>query len=565
MNPHEEHHEHEAYAFEADKVIFQVRDLADADELKPFRERLVNALEVFLRPAVNSTSQERSKKGQPDLNWRGMVKPPTLDDLRVIDFPALMQVQGSQRFSLIPLRIEGRTEGDREPDDVLRLLSQAYTELGALFSKPGGGGGGEPGKDKFQPIPIGVNKDIGLISISPNWLSGSMPHGKPTGGPGSLPASTPAPTGMQQQFTFTPEGLDSLSDFRQPGSQIFIFDTAQSLAKFPAPIQEIFTADPPLEIKPSPGLEADFAALPPYWEDDQPNNDHYDMSDHGTFIASIIRSITPSTKIYLYEVLNRYGDGSFLTIAHGLAEALNQLGQDNKHKIFNCSFGIVHKLPENKSAPQNLKDLLSTLSRPPFDELIFKAVRDAFAPIISHPHITVVASAGNDAENDTGGRPPAWYPAGFEKVLSVAALPKDQLRDENNKKLKPAKYSNLAHSPGKDKAYSFATIGGERKAYSVGTINGKRQYDDPAPFSPVGGILGVYIGKIPIWNAADQSITEGPDNVTGYAEWSGTSFAAPIISALLARPESERVPENQAVPNKEVTVDDENAILVSQG
>jgi subtilisin family serine protease len=551
MNPNEEHQEH-TYVLEPNTLIFQVRDLADQPQ--DFKVRLLNAFTAFLRPEGSGSPQIESYEESIDRPWRRMVNVPTLDDLRVIEFPPLMQVQGSQRFSLIPLRLE-RDKSDLEPEDVLKVLNDAYIELEGRFTNSGGKGG----RSKFQPITL--NNDIDLISISPNWLGGGLPHTKPTGGPGSLPASTPAPVGMPRRFELRGSAaLDSLSRFRRPGAQMIIFDTARDLKEFPSPVRDIFTADPPMEVYPYPQelISVDFDALPPYWI---PDNEHYDMSDHGTFIASIIRSITPSTKIYLYQVLNAYGMGSFVTVAHGLKEALNRHAQGDTQLVFNCSLGMTHKLPEKNKSKQPLQKLFPKLWEQLIQELIFMALRDAFAQVISHPNITVVAAAGNEAQEgdaENGTRPFAWYPAAFDKVLSVAALPKPYPRDKmRGRKFKPATYSNSAQSedPGKDKAYSFATFGGDRKNGPPGS---------PDRFSPVGGVLGVYIGVIPTENPDESLSQNGPPNPTCFALWSGTSFATPIISALVAAQQNELIYSSTRNLRPYLSTVDENVIRMRQ-
>jgi hypothetical protein len=70
----------------------------------------------------------------------------------------------------------------------------------------------------------------------------------------------------------------------------------------------------------------------------------YDMSDHGIFIASEIREIAPHANLHLVQVLNKYGVGSFKSLAAGF-QIVNQFRQDyeaaNGHKpriIVNCSF-----------------------------------------------------------------------------------------------------------------------------------------------------------------------------------------------------------------------------------
>ena len=99
--------------------------------------------------------------------------------------------------------------------------------------------------------------------------------------------------------------------------------------------------------------------------------------------------------------------------------------------------------------------------------------------------IVVVASAGNDGVSRKS------YPGAFEGVVSVAALGPDG----------PAPFSNWgswvrACAPGVDVASTFYEyeLGRERKRYGL-----------------------------------------DPDDFAGFATWSGTSFAAPIVAGVLAR------------------------------
>jgi subtilisin family serine protease len=113
----------------------------------------------------------------------------------------------------------------------------------------------------------------------------------------------------------------------------------------------------------------------------------------------------------------------------------------------------------------------------------------------------MVAAAGNDAQRNRHrnyhGRPSARYPAAFDTVIGVGALP----RGASGSGIAAASYSNLADRPQKT---GFATLGGED-----GVEN---------------GVLGLYIGPFP----------DGRPNDTKWAWWAGTSFATPIVTGLVA-------------------------------
>lgn len=541
---HEQPHEHEEYQFVADEVVFQIRH--PADDLANVKERIVSALEEFLRRSPNDTQPgEGYEEPLAEGYWRKRLEP---DTERIITFSSPTQNSNSESFSLVPLKLIDHSADDLTPDDALRVLNDAYTELIDQFLAAKGEEGGENGTQRFNPIILDNNDpDVGLKSISANFLAGGAWHPKPTGGPGSLPASRSATSGPQRKFKLKGQGaMDCLSPFRQPGASVAILDTAQKLDGFPPQIKDLFVADPAMEVFLYPEL-AEPNELARYG---QPP-DHWDMNDHGTFIASLIRAITPSTKIYLYQVLNRFGGGSLVTVSRGLVDAVNQRGAEPTPVILNCSLGFQDQLPEREE--------LEMLSAEEVRELIFMSMEDAFRWATEDcPSVTVVASAGNDAKEDeveNGTQPDPWSPAKLDHVLSVAALPKDLGRDPaRGNKFRPASYSNRAHAVGstKDMAYSFATVGGER-------------YKNP-PYRSKGGHLGVYIGVIPRVDPATGYFSQDDSpNSTGWARWSGTSFTAPVITALLAAQDDELEERRPLLPDPQLNFNNEQVISVRQG
>jgi hypothetical protein len=131
--------------------------------------------------------------------------------------------------------------------------------------------------------------------------------------------------------------------------------------------------------------------------------------------------------------------------------------------------------------------------------------------------VVVVAAAGNDAKET---HPSARFPAAYDNVIGVGAMPNDSL-DQSTGKHKAASYSNLCDKPpfSQDaKVSGYVTLGGEAGAEQ--------------------GIRGVYIHDLPSHNGSTPPLTydqiQYVHNDTGWAWWAGTSFAAPIISGLLA-------------------------------
>ncbi|HKY55304.1 MAG TPA: S8/S53 family peptidase [Anaerolineales bacterium] len=551
--------EHERYVFVADEVVFQVLHppVTDLESAAAIRARIIAAIVNFLRPGGIEIGVQL-----PENDWRNRLAPPTANS-RIVTFSSLTQLEGSERFSLIPIKLIRPDPESLTQDDVINLLKDIYTDLGDSFIVPGGGGdddNDERGKDdkdedekekddekrkddddrkdddkdkrdRFRSIPLDDTGEIRLKSISPNWLASDLHHGGATGGPGSLPASKAAPPNNRPGFQL--EGtINSLSNYRRPGAQIAILDTIQP-ATFPADIQAIFSANPGMNTVPY--IYPDLAPLAAYAQ--LPH--HYQMPDHGTFIASIIRAIVPSAQVHLYEVLNSYGVGCFISIAQGVVDAVNQRGSNTPALILSCSFMLDDNL-------QDLDIEMEILKQKNIHNLLRTSMRDVFnwATTTSNLNVVVVAASGNDSSQ--GNRKDARYPASFYEVVSVAALPKNY--PKSNGKYRPSSYSNRAHSrePNKGNAYSIATFGGEMLSGS----------------SPKDGVLGVYIGEIPTQNTNGTFSQTPPANSTNWAEWSGTSFAAPIITSLLAMP---TIPQVTPSSDPYLTTDNEHVIRVQQG
>src|SRR5262249_12483365 len=69
----------------------------------------------------------------------------------------------------------------------------------------------------------------------------------------------------------------------------------------------------------------------------------YTMYDHGLFIASIVRSIAPTTRVTLMEVLNHKGVGTLKSLAEGFNKIIENRSRiinvdDRPPLIINCSF-----------------------------------------------------------------------------------------------------------------------------------------------------------------------------------------------------------------------------------
>ena len=285
------------------------------------------------------------------------------------------------------------------------------------------------------------------------------------------------------------------------------------------------------------GLDTYWADCLPWWHEGMPRDpaerEHFAMPDHGLFVAGIVHDVVGDGRatIRLIRVLNDNGIGDLLAITHVL-RALPQalLGQDmpapgGKRLIVNLSLGAV---------PMHVKHLerwLPSVHRamalghmqalPDHAQNVLDAAHLNLRSAIDwlHAHdVLVVASAGNDAlrapAHAHGEPPPPRYPAHYQRVFAVAATDADG---------GAAIYSNRADL--KPAANGIATFGGE-------AIRPDSPFEPPQTETGLtragreNAIIGVYSGA---------SLPGGADNRTGWVQWAGTSFAAPIISGLAAR------------------------------
>jgi hypothetical protein len=236
-------------------------------------------------------------------------------------------------------------------------------------------------------------------------------------------------------------------------------------------------------------------------------NHPYPMSSHGLFIAGIIRSLAPQAKLRMIQVLNENGVGSVESITQGLALA-DRPGR-NVPLVINCSFTL--------SIPRPGEDL-GGATQADIDQLT-QLMHDAFVHVCQSPAVVIVAAAGNNEITAPAGHPQTRYPAAFDGVAGVAALAKDDLNPSTPDTL--ATYSDLEDDQPSE---GFAAFGGDVAAGS-----------DPLTADATNGMLGVFIDQLPVAlpppPPGGVALTFNP---SGWVRWSGTSFSAPLVSAIVA-------------------------------
>jgi hypothetical protein len=484
LKDHGNHHQdpHELVYYLPGQVILHLTHAAD---LSP---------EILTRELTNFLLNKNAN--QP---WKNELIPP--DPESVLTFPIQ---RGGTVNSFIPTHLVNK---DGDPGDVSRLINTIYGS----------------NKGQLWPISNVDNIPITLVSVSPNWLAGGVAHGIGVVGPGAWPTSADLKAGSWPQFSLGDVNLETNSGGGN-GLHIAILDTAPCLqeivvayekwrkpkdahshANMPIPnrlIESLLRPDGPLYVYPAT-LE-DVRLLAPYSCLGHP----YSMPDHGLFVAGIIHTLVPEATLHLHEVMNSYGVGCVETILKGLIDVVNKPA-DQRPKIINCSL-VLGLPPDGKPDP----DFPYELPDPTLLKKMLKPLKDIF-DLLADEGIVVVAAAGNDAQ-DGHKRPPARYPAAFQSVIGVGALP----RPSQDRSEQEASYSNVADNPD-DKGY--VTLGGEE---------GEEQ-----------GVLGVYVSPLPRYNGTfpnnkrevQRERVEYHYNNTGWAWWAGTSFAAPIVTGILAK------------------------------
>jgi subtilisin family serine protease len=489
-----------------------VLHLEHPDGIKP--EALLAETTAFLKNQKDSET------------WKKQVEPPKLAS--ILTFPKREDREAA--FSLVVVEAPSAKRNDEE---LVRLSNQLNSQA----------------KEK----PINVEGTINLRVASPNWLVGGAPAQSGTGGPGGWPTEASPPLQEEWMFQFAnPERQDAWSSLASDkvqgdGVHVAILDTAPTLHDRDKAYQEWRWQHKLIErlLGPKTPLTVYAASHADLYDtlDYDLFGHRYLMRDHGLFVAGIIHTIAPKARLHLYEVLNPYGVGSLETIARGLIRALNEPAIQGHPLIINCSFMLGIPVKRNGRIDWDFDPLFPIEFR---DDAILEQLRlstqEVFDLLTTRRDTFVVAAAGNDGYYDNSSassnhvRPDARYPAAFEKVLGVGALPSAVMPAAGQ--YMAASYSNLSDRPPK---LSYITLGGE-----------------PGPKK---GILGMYIGEFPVYEEPpgclgllfpapknQQQSGEIPTdagsisperirykpNSTGWAWWAGTSFATPIVSGILA-------------------------------
>lgn len=466
------------------------------------------------------------------------------------------------------------------------------------------------GEDEMQDMTLLAVKQLNDYALTgkapasfqatPTWLFSCVPdetHGCPVTPP--FPVEKSGRAGRWQ--TRLPDLPTRLQDATGAGVTVFILDA------FPAPERISATASaarnqntllqqmsegmvseaPFLAKAPAIGLNATYD-IPGPQETAVTGKDIYGrlsgfpMPNHGLFIAGLVRDLAPAASIECIRILNDFGTGDFDSLVHALTaiEARQRPGGDLAGKPIVVNLSLVIGPPDCDLARLGLTPS-SQASQGEMQSvaLLLRGLRNLLESM-GHKGATFITSVGNDSDprdfsmNPNEVRFTARYPAAFAQrspdflplaeVIPVGAV---------NQRGEPASYSNY---PG---SYGVATYGGELPrpdpwipSAGAHVIAGVDTSDE------IDALRGVFAGMAyPALSRNDHYPPSmqppvGPDapakppyplyqtrSTSGWAYWSGTSFAAPIISALVAR-----ILQNQAADFHGVAVHDAIVAMARQ-
>jgi hypothetical protein len=285
--------------------------------------------------------------------------------------------------------------------------------------------------------------------------------------------------------------------------------------------------------------------------------EHYPIliPDHGLFIAGIVRDVAPGARIECVRVLNSLCVGDLEKLTHALERIYLRMSLKHgdlfgRRVVINLSLVIPRVEEVDMVKPGQIKLKTDDFELLPGNLLlVITALEQAGA--------VIVASAGNEGDGrelPTGMmlsdamRPSALYPAalgkGLKNIIAVGAAAYDD--NAASYSCYPGSYpDDNAASPSNDphlRSYGLATWGGEVPNADKGEVvppkpgdtgsNNPRVTISDAPRGIYSSTEFPPLSAVPA-DPAEQYYTASNENAWAY--WIGTSFATPIVSAVVAR------------------------------
>ncbi len=414
----------------------------------------------------------------------------------------------------------------------------------------------------LRQLPAAPAQEARIDGATPNWLAAGAPIDHTEGGPGAAPV--PVGRGQVPQrgrftYRFTSAGgsagpLPPLHELveeqreraragEQSGILVAVLDTcpprervAKATDAYPdntllQDVQAHVSIDEPPSLPAGSAYFTHLAGtgsqpLVPNWQEAlaRPPAGHagFLMPDHGLFAAGIIRDIAPTAQVRLIRVLNDYGTGDLFSLTSVLSQLPDLLKESGQRRLV-VNLSLVADLPPDDQLlrswfPQTAADPATLAQRWSDVQRMLDRLHQSLQAVIDwiasqDERVLVVAAAGNDNGARPGQRPSPRWPARYDRVLGVAAV---------NLESRPAEYSNRGDFV--VIGNGVATFGGDAHRTATGTL--PRITTSGLPADQVDAVAGVF--------SAEEFPLGAGRNETGWAYWAGTSFAAPVVSAIAA-------------------------------
>jgi hypothetical protein len=395
------------------------------------------------------------------------------------------------------------------------------------------------------------------FSAMPHWFWSGVQdgfHGCPTSPP--IPVPDQVVPGYYKMSIQKLVDNSPLLEQTGKGVVVFVLDTLPSSEQLSDPIGKKNMLWQKMIVEGAQAIKTHYLDVPDQHKTAKTGKDIYGrlvgfpMVDHGLTIAGIVRDLAPDAQIECIQVLNEYGVGDTNTLYNALRSIENRMQKDGdlQGKPIVVNLSLVAVPPEADWARFHWKKLPG--DKPP-DQLkrMLKGLAGRMQSLALQG-VVFVASVGNDSDpRDTmmnpeetrfGPRYPAAFASADQDLKVSTMIPVGAV----NRDGKATLYSN---HPGEG---GLGATGGDLPRpdpwmpSAIAHINARVD-----PTQPIDAICGVYSSPYyPALSEHDHYPPLSPDSPeppeypeyqvsprSTWAYWSGTSFAAPIITALAAR------------------------------
>jgi subtilisin family serine protease len=267
----------------------------------------------------------------------------------------------------------------------------------------------------------------------------------------------------------------------------------------------------------------------------------YDVSDHGLFIADIIKDIARDARIYIYRVLNEYGGGDFTTIVQAFHRAIEDAGDEPL--IINMSLGFAPPLvtvmdvlddPINQPRASAWASLMTAKAR---TDVQYAAHRQLDAQRLINAGLARRVGKrfefwGRLRAAEYSFRPPDWA-----KVFAVAAAGNDSFGERRRFGPRlPASIEGILGVSAEGASFSNRDDTEDVRDDGISAFGGDAHNDPNSDIMRTSdGIVGAAIAPdLPPPSDDGSAAGTMSANYTGWALWAGTSFATPVATGLAA-------------------------------